>query len=384
MLLFLSIFISQNIYCQYKFLKTKSSFGIPVKNNNAKYVKYPDNYVFSKECIKQVNCRNSTPEETLISVFSSDNYEWDQSNYNYKISQEPNKYKLKQQIKVAENNFKLLRKLEFSIEEEQYSIIKYYVKENLKLIPLSGVFKKEGSKWLLIMPENSMTKLDLMFSYLSVKALDAVFLNQKTSVLSFDAKISSFYNKNILNLTECMNYSPNEKMTPNDLNIIIDELVINPSSSNTQAYNAIKFKEEDLIKFDLLINYVKEIENQKLMYYIDDSYSNSIIDNELINYEGVSFIDNKPLLKYNYSYNFDDYSIVKYEDVNRKRNVKKFVKKEDKWIVSQDDRISESIKIILLNNEIDFFKMIFSSKMNSKINMDFKDENNVINIEKVK
>jgi hypothetical protein len=375
---FLGMIISQNIYCQFMCLKTNTKFGIPIKNNNAIYVIYPNNYVFSKECVKKDNCSNFTPEETLISVFSSDNYEWEQSNYNYGIHKEVSKYKQKQQMNASENNFKLIRKLEFGIEDEEYAIIKYHIQEKTKLIPMSGVFKKIGIKWLLIIPENSITKLDLMFSYLSERALDAIFLNQKIGVSDFDLKIPSFYNQNVLNLTECMNYSPSDKMTENEMRNIIDELVINPLSSSRQVYGAVKFKNEDLNKNKVLISYVKEIENQKMFYYVDESYSNAVLDDELKNYENINLTEkDQPILKFNFNYDTNDYSILKYKNISGDTIIKSFFKSGINWKISQKNKIIDIMNNIIVNKNIDYFKMIFSIK-NDKLN--FTDKNGILNI----
>jgi hypothetical protein len=387
-LVVLNIIFIPNIYGQFKYLEISTYFGLPINNEATFYYKYPNDYVFSKECLKQEGCKKTTPEETLISVFSSDNYNWEQSNYNYAIKSSEKKYKLKQQLNTLSNNFKLIRKIEFSVAEEKYALIKYHINENNKLIPYSSLFKKVGNYWLIEQPENSISKLYLMFNYLSEKALDAIFLNQKTGVSYFDTKLQSFYNQNILDLVACMNYTPENKMTNEEMRIIIDELVSEPTKNFEQVYKNTKLNIDNLNVTKIFISYAKELVNQKIMYYVDDSYLNSINDENLINYEGLNLSEIKPLLKFNFNYNNKIYSVLKFSNLNQQDQTKCYIMERNKW-----KEISQNETLTMITNamskiNIEFIRNIFSIKENKDQSIDIlkkeiKDENNVVNIIKL-
>lgn len=382
-LVLLSVIFAQNISGQFKYLEIKTSFGLPINDKTAFYYKYPDDYVFSKECLKQEECKKTTPEEALISAFSSDNYNWEQSNYNYTIQSSEEKYKLKQHANTLNNNLKLIRKIEFSVEEEKYALIKYHIKDNNKLIPFSSLLKKTGNDWLIEQPENSITKLYLMFNYLSKEALDAIFLNQKIGVNYFDTKLQSFYNQNVLNLAACMNYTPENKMTNEEMKIIIDELVSDPTKKIEQVYKNTKLNIDNLNETKVFISYSKELVNQKIMYYVDDSYSNSTDDKNLIDFEGLNLSEIKPLMKFNFNYNNKNYSILKFSNLNQQTLSKCFINDRNKWKEITENEMLIMITNLILKIDVEFIRNIFSIKENNDqgveiLKKEIKDENNVV------
>ena len=80
---------------------------------------------------------------------------------------------------------------------------------------------KKSNKWV-VTDEIGLSKIDLIFSYLSNKTLDAIFLNQKTGVNSFDKQLTNCYQKGVLNLNKYLSSTPKNDNTENELKVIIE------------------------------------------------------------------------------------------------------------------------------------------------------------------
>lgn len=159
-------------------------------------------------------------------MFCSNNYKWEQSNYLYTIVNDNQKYDQKKNLSIKKNNFKLIRKIEFGFGNELFAIIKYHINENGTLKPFCSLFKYVNNKWQIDMPDLSISKLYLIFTYMSADALDAIFLGMKTNILPFDNKITELNRNGIFDIVEYMNYKPENKMTKKDTKILLKTCII--------------------------------------------------------------------------------------------------------------------------------------------------------------
>ncbi len=379
------------LFAQFKYIETASNFGFQIDNAKTFYSIYPDDYTFTLQCKKQENCSNKTPEETLISLFSSDNYAWEQSNYSYKIDENKEKFSIKKRMDIKSNYFKLIRKLEFSIGNEDYSIIKYHISENNKLKPYASLFKKINNNWLICFPENSVSKIYIMFMSLSDKALDGIFLKKETNVSYFDNKVKELYSGNSFNLTAYMNYTPEIDMSDREEKILIDNLLIKNNINNQTYKSIIRYEQELLNRQNLSLIYTKEISDQIIYNYVDDSYSNAKIDKNLDAYENFNTQNERPILKLNFSYNNNYYSILKYMNLAKAINVNIYLKNEKQnfIIVNTDDSIIKDVLDVMRKVDINFIERISMVEKDKDLIIEdiknkVKDKNNVINVSLLK
>jgi hypothetical protein len=349
---------------------------------------YPENYVFSKEYGRIEDSERKTPEETLISAFSSLDYDWEQSCYAYELKKNNSKFELKRQSSKQKNNFKLIRKLEFSFGEESYAIVKYRILENGKLLPMANVLKKIDNDWKIIMPENSLSKIFVMFNYLSEFALDGIFLQKPTKVPYFDNFVKESWVNNTLDLVRCMNYTPQNKMTKAEELRIIDIAFSEPENP-IQPYTEINFVLEEVKSQKLNLIYVLEFPSQKLYYYVDEYEVNPKIDNELKNFESIDFQKIKPLVKFRFNYVEETYTVLKYNNVETSESFTSiFALKTNKWQSVKDTSFFTPIIRFFNTISIDQLKSISSvgtleELETHQLREKIKDANNVINVKKI-
>ena len=201
-------------------LKERSSYFLPIKDDSMSYTTYPLNYILEGIYTNISQSKNEFPEETLMSILSANSYEWDSQNYNYAIKNSTDKYK-KASKNLLKPKVELQRKLIFEANNTTYAVIKYYIIENSEKTPSSFIFMKKSNKWV-VTDEIGLSKIDLIFSYLSNKTLDAIFLNQKTGVDSFDKQLTNCYQKGVLNLNKYLSSTPKNDNTENELKVIIE------------------------------------------------------------------------------------------------------------------------------------------------------------------
>ncbi|MFN3785136.1 MAG: hypothetical protein ACK4R6_14555 [Spirosomataceae bacterium] len=362
-----------------------TQLGVQIEPSKSVYSVYPENYVFSKEYGSIEDSERKTPEETLISAFSSLDYDWEQSCYAYELKKNNSKYELKRQSSKQKNNFKLIRKLEFSFGEESYAIVKYRVLENGKLLPMANVLKKIDNDWKIIMPENSLSKIFVMFNYLSEFALDGIFLQKPTNVSYFDNFVKKSWLNNTLDLVRCMNYTPQNKMTKAEELIIMDIAFSEPENP-IQSYPEINFLLEEVKNQKLNLIYILEFPSQKLYYYVDENEVNPKIDNELKNFERIDFQRIKPLVKFTFIYLENTYAVLKYNNVETSESFTSiFALKTNKWQSVKETPFFTPVIRFFNTISIDQLKLVSSvgtleELETQQLRERIKDANNIINV----
>lgn len=386
-----------NLNAQERYLNLHSNFGLPIEQNVFTYTKYPPNFRLYKEYNSYSDNKNEYPEQTLISVLSADNYKWDSQNYDYKIKNNELKYKLRKELKKEEAFFELLLKIFFRVNDNDYAIIKYHVKEKDKILPNCSVLKKVENKWKIIETKGSLTKAFFMFNYISVEALEALFNNSKININSYDKYIEKVYKDNILQYDKALNEKSNN--TEEDFKVIMDPILMKLKVNfEPLSYKKNNFK--SLTKKNIEVSYIKELTYQKFYEYVDSTYNSAPKDN-LLNV----FLDKvkkdkeiKPIFRFEYNYKNERYCVFKYQEL-KEANDKEGVfsttlfKKEvnSNWIL-ENNLISKSNDVfydVLSNMSLFLFKELTRLKDNpeypeiNKLKPLIKDANGVINIEKL-
>ncbi|RBW60762.1 hypothetical protein DS884_04070 [Tenacibaculum sp. E3R01] len=211
---------------QERYLKSYPNFAINLKGGVFYYKKYSNSYRLYGDCQSYEVCKNQYPEQTLKSILSARNYEWDKKNYNYLIKENPKKYAILNNANNKNDNyFLLLMKVSFTINGNEYSIIKYHVNENNNKKPGCSILKKENEKWFIIKPSKSLSKAYLMFYYLSVNALDAIFRNKKIGIEAFDEQVKDIYSTGVLDFSKAINSTSSLQMSDKELKLILDPLI---------------------------------------------------------------------------------------------------------------------------------------------------------------
>lgn len=247
-IIIVTFFTSLQLFSQSKYIDIVTNFGVPIDNNIMTYTIYPNNFNIGIECNSYENCNNQHPEQILMSIISASNFEWDKKNFNYLITENSKKYDYVKKIDMSKYYFKLLRKLTFVNNGKKYAIIKYHIRENMKILPMCNVFIFENGKWYVINSEGSISKAYIMFTYLSIKSLDCIFKKEKLNIISFDKQIEEIYNDNILNFSKAINSSSNSKTEEKDLRIVLDETFFDQSINDNEE----NFKLNQKLNFEKL------------------------------------------------------------------------------------------------------------------------------------
>ncbi len=217
------LFVLNNIIAQNKYLSSYPGFGVEIKDKTVYYNKYPKDYRIYGNYNSFEEFNSIYPEQTLKSILSAKNFNWDKKNYDYLIENNPIKY----ETSNKEVYFELLSKLTFNSNGLSYSIIKYYVNTPKSVIPSCSVLVRKNKMWYVINPTGSLSKIFLMFNYLSVISLNAIFENTSIGVDKFDQQIKHIYLEGILSLTKAINSISSSKMTDEELKIVLEPLFNN-------------------------------------------------------------------------------------------------------------------------------------------------------------
>ncbi len=212
---------------QERYLSSYPELGFSVEHNIIYYLRYPENYRILGNCNSSLACKNEYPESTLKSILSAKNFDWDQKNYDYTIKNSPEKYKMTVNATQEEFYFELLIKITFQSNGYSFAIIKYHIKEKDRKIAACSVLIENNNEWFIIKPKGSMTKIYMMFNYLSVKSLEGIFRNKAIGNKSFDNQIKQIYSSGILNFNQAINSTSNSSMTKEELKLILDPLIPN-------------------------------------------------------------------------------------------------------------------------------------------------------------
>lgn len=396
-ILLIIVLLSIKILGQGKYLKNITPFGLPVSNDLMTYTTYPDNFIIGIHCKSYENCENQFPEQTLMSVISANNYDWDKRNYNYELKNNEKKYSITKTLDPNKYYFKILRKLTFENNGQKYAIIKYHIRENDKIIPMCNVLTKENDKWFVLRPEGSLTKAYLMFSYLSTSALDALFKNKKLKISAFDEQTAKAYSNNKLDFSKAISTTSDSEMGENDLKVILDKSFFDQSiEPSDKAITSIeKLDLTKLMELEISANYVKELDYQILYKYEKDNYDDLETDSEIINLIGQSgaLIDEvNPIFRFIFKNHDQIYTILKFAKKINDNEVttKLFLKENNEWkIISVPSKDVEvfyktfsSMKTIFLQNIINVGNDKNFTAINN-LKSSFKDENGIINIYKL-
>ena len=295
---------------QNKYLKISSYFGFQPNNGEILYFKYGSEKTLRPTCKSYEDCLAQSPEQLLLSLISANNYQWDQDNYQYIISDDKD-----YDIKSASDEFNLLRKLTFSIGEEEYSMIKFNIKSDGEITNQSLLMKVIAGRWKFVSADPIMTKLLMMFKYLSIEALDAIFLKEELGVEMFDELVRKVYNSSVLDLAAGLNMKPNEPYSKDEREKVF---------SFSESENLTKKLESHTVQCEIVF----PIRDQYLMIYVDNSYLNANEDNELsqiIALDSLIIENIKPILRFNFSLDNSSYSIFKY-NLNQSGESEEYVK----------------------------------------------------------
>jgi hypothetical protein len=396
-ILLIIVLLSIKMFSQVKYSKTITQFGLPINNDLMIYTTYPENFLIGIECNSYESCKNEFPEQTLMSIISANNYEWDEKNYNYELKNNEKKYNLSKKLETNKYYFKLLRKLAFENNGQKYAIIKYHIRENDKIIPMCNILIKENNKWFVLKSEGSLTKAYLMFSYLSTNSLDALFKNKKLNILAFDEQTTKAYTKNKLDFSKAINSTSNSEMGENDLKVILDSSFFDQSleSSDKAVITIEKLDLNKLIDLQMSANYVKELDHQILYKYEKEDYSDLETDSEatnLISKSGSVIAEINPILRFTFKIDDKLYSIFKFsKKINENElTTKLFINENNEWkTVNTSPKDVEvfyktfsSIKLNFLQNIINVGNDNKFPEINN-LKSSFKDENGILNINKL-
>ena len=378
------LFYSTQLNAQNKYLDLHANFGLPILNNTVSYTVYPENFRIYKEYNSYKDNKNKYPEQTLISVLSANNYDWDKNNYNYTIKNNPKKYLKAKEISKTDAFFELLVKLTFTFNGNQFAVIKYHIKENDKILPFANVLIKKNDKWKIIKPEGSLSKLYLMFTYLSPKAISATFKNTKINISSYDKYISNIHENNLLNINKAINSKSDN--TEEEYKIIIDPVLMKIKTEfKNVAYKKNSFSD---LKSDKIKTYfIKELDIQKFYQYVDESYSYAKDDNELSIFKSeLSNIKITPIFRYTYYQDGKIYSIFKYKEINNKISTSFFVKKNKKWIILNKPT-NNAFYTVFSKANLAFYKDLIAISTKAleinNVKKEVIEQDNIINIQKL-
>lgn len=394
----ISLITSVQSFSQIRYSKKITTFGLPIKDNLMYYTIYPSDFTVGIECDSYENCENKFPEQTLMSIISANNFEWDKKNYNYEIQNNEKKYKSIKKLDKNKYYFQLLRKITFENNGQKYAIIKYHIREDKKLVPMCNILINESEKWFVLNSEGSLSKAYIMFTYLSTNALDAIFKNGKLNIASFDEQTRNFFSNGILDFSKTINSKSNSKMEEKELKIVLDELFFNQSIGRDSDRIIKKNEKLDLKKITnspIPANYVKELNYQVLYTYEKKDYPDLEKDSEiigLINQTGYNQNEINPIFRFTFRSNNHFYTVLKFsKTVDENMFITKlFLKENDTWeIVDKSSAEPESFYKVLSSIKINFLETITNIGGNSnfpeinKLKPIFKDENGILDIYKL-
>jgi hypothetical protein len=395
--LLIIVLTSFKMFSQLKYSKTITTFGLPIRDNLMTYTTYPDSFLIGVGCDSYENCKNEFPEQTLMSIISANNYEWDKKNYNYEIKNNEKKYNFSKNLEKNKYYFKLLRKLSFETNGQKYAIIKYNIRENDKIIPICNILTQENNKWFVLKSEGSLTKAYLMFSYLSTNSLDALFKNKKINIFAFDEQTAKAYATNKLDFSKAINSTSSSEMGENDLKVILDKSFFDQSlEASDKAVNTIeKLDLNKLIDLQIPANYVKELDHQVLFKYEKDDYRDFETDSEAINLisqTGSAIVEINPILRFTFKIDGKLYTIFKFsKKINENElTTKLFINENNEWkIVNASPKDVEAFYKTFSSIKLNFLQNIINVGNDNKfpeinnLKSSFKDENGILNIYKL-
>lgn len=367
LLLFSSFFgFSQNNY-----LQINTYFGLQPNNNQLQYNSYNQKITISG-CENLSQCPNKTPEELMQSLLSAKNYEWDKMNYDYEISKNKEYNK-----KTSTDFFQLMRKITFSLGEENYCLLKYLIVSDNKELPMATLMKTNKGVWQVISSKENMTTLMLMFKHLSPIALDGIFLQKPIGISTFDDLVKSVYLDKTLMLTEALKIKPVKDYTENEEKIVFGST--NQNEIRDKTVNV------DII---FLLN------KQSLFKYVDNSYYNSKNDTLLntliskLDFNGETKI--YPIFRFNFNYNNQNFIILKINkminDIEKTEQLNTFVEKNNEWILYKDSSsyILNKLKNIMTKSDISLLESLneISPTKNIDIVNKVRNSDNYIDIDK--
>lgn len=333
------IIIIHNIgQTQSKYLNINTYFGFQPNKNLVYYYKYESNHIIKPVCKKLINCNRSSPEELLLSMVSSKDYYWDQNNYNFKISSKKNYNE-----KSSNDEFELLRKLAFSVGNEQYTIVKFYITANNNTSNHALALKLIENKWQVINTEPTLTRLVMMFKYLSMKSLDSIFENEPLGIDTFDSITLDSYSIDTINISKVLNTKIEVPYSEFDNKTIMD---LNKHTNSNEKYKEIPVK----------CKIIFPLYNQNIFLYVDHTYFDSSEDNEiniLIDILDVDSIGIEPIYRFNFDYNNHSYSILLYKVNHESINIKEYrvfrkpITDNSEWVLVKeyDHIITDIIKM---------------------------------------
>ncbi|UII27539.1 hypothetical protein LVD15_03655 [Fulvivirga maritima] len=370
MTLYLPCFCS----AQNKFRELEAYFGLPLDGKEIEYYKYSSESVITNSCQSYEDCPTRTTIELLKSLLSAKNYSWDQRNYAYSIPKDKS-----YEDKELSDRFLPLRKIDFSIGQDKYEIVKFRLETTNDTTNHAMMFKFISSRWQVVSSDVVMSKLVIMFEYLSERALDAIFYNMNLGIPVFDNMVDEVYNGELLYLSKAINMRANKPYTPEEANIIFNS----NSSSN----------KDSLIRVPC--EFVFPIQDQKIRVYEDDSFVSAHEDTQIeekLRMANLSFETAIPDFSYLFSYNDDHYEIVKIKHLESNEDemlIFKNTKKQKLQIVSEiPSRLEPVMKVLraLSIDQIQNLNALSNSetpKEIQNISSQVKDEDNIINTVKL-
>jgi len=320
-----------SLLAQHKYLYGYSEFGVPIDNNTWYYTRYPKDLKIYKKCSSLMDCKNTSPEEALIAMLSTNDHAWDRQNYQDEMYNTPKKNKKENKIKAIETYVVPLLKITFAAAGMEYALLKYqYTSNDGKVYSSCSLMFKEKEKWTVLNPKSrrALWLSHTMFSYFSVDALDAILTNQKTGVQDFDSMLQKFHDGGALDVAKLLSgYSKLRDVAVREENkkmLVEPYKIMNPIQKAT-AYKTIKIRNtlasSQTINFkefeatSIRVTYVKQFMDQIMYLYEPDRLGKSFVDKELdvlfINVEETKTDQIVPVFRYNFYVNNANYTILR-------------------------------------------------------------------------
>jgi hypothetical protein len=202
---FLLLFLCLSGYAQNQELRCSNTpyFGFEAKN--FKIQKYMPQFIAKKAYSNLKEVTNQYPEQLVESEMSVTSQEWSSFNYGKPREAEPQRYASIKKMDIDKNFSKLLLKIQYEVNGEEFAIIKFDIYSDKKNAPTVFVLamKKVQNRWI-IYDEAAITDLMFFMMFLKTETLEAIFNQQKTGNSKMDEIIESSKINNTFSLNQCL------------------------------------------------------------------------------------------------------------------------------------------------------------------------------------
>jgi len=173
---------------------------------NASFYLYDPPFVAKAIYKDTIEAINRYPEQLMSSIISANSQEWvDYNTYGRALNSEKKDVKHFDFIKSMDrdkNYFELRSKLNFSINNSDYSIIKFFFYTTESVAPTSGAYllQKVSNRWYSASNNSNTSNIALMMMRFREEKMKAILMSKKTGISIMDDLIQRITVDRVINL----------------------------------------------------------------------------------------------------------------------------------------------------------------------------------------